>query len=492
MNLLTRFKTFGKSRKGGALTLLLSILATLIWVQFPGGSLIKTGGELTGGLTGQVSVHPGTGVKLQASLSQPMIVQGSDGAVYLDLTVVTPQGSDRKLRRVPTDTIVILDRSGSMGEQNKWRYATQAVNSLLDRLMRDDRIALITFDSRAHIQSPLVRATEENTIRIRNVVARLTPGASTNLGEALLLAEDIAKASALSERGRRLILLSDGHANAGIVHPRELGALARRIADGGSILSTIGMGLGFNETLMASLADQGMGSFSYLEHLESLASVLAKELADSRDIYAKGSEIRIHLPTGVELVDAAGYPFVLEGRTAVIRTGQLFQDSQKQFMATLKVTSQTPAEYTLGTIDLRYQVKNRSFRQQIESDRLIIACVPPERKEEVVASIDKDLYREAWIRNNFGSVMRKVGDLVRTGEEEKARELMKSYRGRLEEADQAVPGLKNQADSQLEKLEARVDDAFHGRDQKVKQNRAAKALLGDSQQLQRKTNKKTN
>jgi Ca-activated chloride channel homolog len=259
MNVLTRFQSFRKSRKGGILTLLLGVLATVIWVQLQGGSFSGYG-QVDGG---QLSVHPRTGVKLQASLTQPMIVQGADGTVYLDLSVVTPETLRRDFLRVPTDTIVVLDRSGSMGEDNKWQYATQAVHSLLDRLMRKDRIALITFDSGARVQSGLIEASEKNIQHFRDVVNSLSPGASTNLGEALLRAENIAGADPSSERRRRVILLSDGHANTGIVDPAELGVIAKRIADRGSVVSTVGMGLGFNETLMASLADQGMGSFSY-------------------------------------------------------------------------------------------------------------------------------------------------------------------------------------------------------------------------------------
>ncbi|MEE8161015.1 MAG: hypothetical protein V3T61_05200, partial [Acidobacteriota bacterium] len=59
----------------------------------------------------------------------------------------------------------------------------------------------------------------------------------------------------------------------------------------------------------------------------------------------------------------------------------------------------------------------------------------------------------------------------------------------LEAADTAVPGLKKQAGRELDELEARVDDAFEGADQKIKQNRAAKEFLGASQQLQREVNK---
>ena len=486
MTTLNRFNSFGKTRKGGVLALLLAVLATVIWVQLQGGSFtVPENGQI-----GPRSIHPKTGVVLQASLSQPMIVQGSDGTVYLDLSVVTPKNRHGEVQGIPTDMIVVLDRSGSMGEDNKWSYATQAVHSLLDRLGPTDKVALITFDSGARMESGLVWANSPNIHRLREVVNRLHPGASTNLGDALLLAENAAGSSPAAERQRRIVVLSDGHANAGIVSPAELGVIAKRIADRGSILSTIGMGLGFNETLMALVADQGMGSFSYLEHLESLGTILAKELADARDIYAQGSELRIELPSGVELVEAASYPFVLEGKTAVIRTGQLFHNSSKRFMATLRVGNQTLAEYAIGDIQLNYRVKGRTYRQQVESaGRLTIACVPAEQKEEAVASINKDLYQEAWIKNNLGSVMRQVGDYVRRGDQEKAEEVMESYRSRLEEADAAVPGVKKTGERELRALQSSVEDAFQGRDQKVKQNRAAKSFLDNSQQLQREVNR---
>ena len=172
----------------------------------------------------------------------------------------------------------------------------------------------------------------------------------------------------------------------------------------------------------------------------------------------------------------------------MIRTGQLFQNSTKEFMATLRILSHTQAEYSLAKIDLNYRVDGRSFQQPVSSAGLTVACVPPERQEEVVASIDKDLYRQAWIKNNLGSMMRKIGDYVRTGEQEKAKEEMQFFRSRVDEASAAVPELKEAADRELSDLESRVDYAFEGDDQDKKQNRAAKSFLGAGQALQRQTN----
>ena len=147
------------------------------------------------------------------------------------------------------------------------------------------------------------------------------------------------------------------------------------------------------------------------------------------------------------------------------------------------------AEYTFGNIDLSYRVDGRSYRQEVESSGLTMACVVPEREGEAVASIDKELYEDAWIKNNIGSLMKEVADYVRTGERAKAEEVVESYRKRLEDAGANVPGLSRQAGRELDELESRVDDAFNGPDQKVKQNRAAKSMLGDSQELQRQVDK---
>ncbi len=319
------------------------------------------------------------------------------------------------------------------------------------------------------------------------MVDGLRPGDNTNLGEGLLLAQGLFRESSGSERRRRVILLSDGHANHGIVEPSELNRLVGRIADGGVIVSSIGMGLGFNEVLMASLADHGMGQFSFLESLESLGTILAGELAQSRQVYADGSEFRLELPAGIRLQDAAGYPFVLEGRTAVIRTGQLLEGRHKEFMLTLQVDNRRVADYKFGRMGLTYRIEGREYRQEIPAGKLQVACVAAARKQEVVESIDQQVYREAWIRNNLGSLMKSVSNLVRQGKKERAKAVLGEYRSRLDAAEEAsaVPGLKDEAGSRLAELEAVVDDAFLGRNQKLKQNRAAKELYGASQKLQR-------
>ena len=201
MSILDRFRFMNSSPRAGLLALAVGLGATLIWVQILGGtSTIRRIWPSAPG-TEHITIDPTTGVTLNARLSQPKIVQGGDGTVYLDLKVVTPADSTGRESLLPTDMLVVLDRSGSMGEGQKWEYATGAIRSLLDRLTPSDRMALISFDSSARLDAPLAAATPENLERIRSVLRRLGPGASTNLGAALLMAERTTTGRSLCAHG---------------------------------------------------------------------------------------------------------------------------------------------------------------------------------------------------------------------------------------------------------------------------------------------------
>lgn len=479
MNIFSRLNRRLKTRKAGLLALCASFLVTVVGVGMIGES--EKGPSPSG--QGILAVHPSTGVQLRAALSQPKIVQWGDGRVYLDLSITSPQDTREPESAAASDLMIVLDRSSSMSGA-KWEHATQAVRQLLDRLRPEDRIGLVTFADSAQKPFGLQAAKPENLARLRGLSYSLQPGGGTNLGAGLLAAERLLESAA--DRRQRVLLLSDGHANAGIIEPRELASIVRRMSDRGSVVSAIGLGLGFNEVLLATLADTGMGAFSFLEHPESLQAILDQELQDSRRVFADGSEIRLDLPQGVRLLDAAGYPFETQGSAAVIRTGRMLQGSAKRFILTLDVSNRDIAQYPLGELELAYRNQGRTFRQILPAGRLQIACVSAQREQDVQNSINEEVYREAWISNNLGSAMRKVSDLIRQGKKDEAMQSLDSFRDELQEAEQSAPGLRKQAAPILADVEQRVEESFRGADQILNRNRNAKELLGVSQSTQRK------
>lgn len=419
------------------------------------------------------------GVKVTGTLSQSKFVQGEKGVVYVNLDIDTPATESPAAARRATDMIVVLDRSGSMAADNKLPYAKEAVRNLIGRLQADDRFALITFDSTAVVNTALVQVSDPMREQLSRQIASIRPGASTNLSDGLLKARGLLEGQS-TERSRRILLLSDGEANVGIVDPQELAKMVASFSKYATVVSTIGMGLGFNETLMASLADYGMGNYSYLEHLSTLGDILQKDLQDAKQVFASASGLSITLAKGMTITDAGGYPMDLTSQlgTARIMTGQLLAGSRKRFVVTMQVSTEHTGDLPLGQVTLQYTSNRGDGSVTLSPEHLRVAVVEAARKDEAVASIDQTLYRQLWEGNNLGRMQKEFSHWLRLGDEKKAKETISGYRETLRQ-EEAATGVALQSPAvthSLETMESDLRDAFSGTapEQAEKRNRTAK------------------
>ena len=91
---------------------------------------------------------------------------------------------------------------------------------------------------------------------LRAAIAGLRPGGSTNLSGGWLRGLEQLRPGG----GGKVLLLTDGVANAGITDPGALAELARSAAREGVGTTTIGFGADFDEQLLTALADAGGGA----------------------------------------------------------------------------------------------------------------------------------------------------------------------------------------------------------------------------------------
>ena len=75
-------------------------------------------------------------------------------------------------------------------------------------------------------------------------------------------------------------MLSDGQANVGPSSPTELGDLGASLSKDGITVTTIGLGTGYNEDLMANLAGYSDGNHAFVKDAEDLARVFKYEFGD--------------------------------------------------------------------------------------------------------------------------------------------------------------------------------------------------------------------
>ncbi|MGH8582108.1 MAG: vWA domain-containing protein [Gammaproteobacteria bacterium] len=429
------------------------------------------------------------GIKLSGQLSRGKLLQGGDGTVYVHLEIAAPAQAERNGMRRATDLVVVLDKSGSMSAENRLPYAKQAVLDLVQRLGAEDRLGLVLFDSVAELVSDLQPMTDAQRARLRLSVSAIQAGSGTNLSEGLFKARTLFLEQP-SERNRALLLLSDGEANEGITLPEGLNGIARGIGEQGVVLSTIGMGLGFNEVLMASLADHGMGSYAYLEHLGGLAEILARPLDESRQVYAQRSELAIRLPPGVALIDAGGYERTRVSASSVrVPAGQILAGARRNLTLTFKVATDTLGERELTALTLHYHTARGDHTAGLQQAPLRLAVVPAERREEAAASVNEPVLKSSWISNNLGRLKAAYREAVAAGKRDEAKATLDRYvkdvRGA--EAELGLSIVDAATAAQVEDMARDLDDAFSGApaERTLKQQRLAKKAHAEGLKAQR-------
>jgi len=365
-------------------------------------------------------------LSFEGRLDRGAVHVGGDGEVHLELTARGAELPERSILRRPTDVVVVLDRSGSMGGDPLTK-ALAAIRELVGQLSAEDRFALITYSNGSDLVVPLGLASET----ARDVwIGRLgTIGADggTNMSAGLDRAHDLVSATRAAGRVARVVLLSDGHANQGDATPEGLSQRSARAVSGEYVLSTVGVGEGFDERLMTRLADAGTGNFYYVPHVEVLAGIFSDEFESARETVASALEIRIETPGGVQVVDAAGYPIEVLPGHAILRPGALFAGQERSFWVTLRVPAAQAGLVELGDVRLDYRLASGGARRELHLPRLpaISAVVDEER---FVASLDKDAVATHHAEDMVNRIRQSVSELVSRGEYEAAK-------GRLDDVD---------------------------------------------------------
>ena len=198
--------------------------------------------------------------------------------LMLELTAPTAPVREADLARKAKSLVFVIDRSGSMGG-GRLEMVKNTILDTLARLNRDDYLSVVTFDDDAQVEVPLTKIGDLDVRAVREKIAALQTGGSTNieLGYRFGLAQ-----AANSPEGveATLMLLSDGHANAGVVDPDSLGQLAAAAIEHFVTTTTLGIGSGYDERILDSMADSGNGSHIAALELQEAVDGLQAEIDD--------------------------------------------------------------------------------------------------------------------------------------------------------------------------------------------------------------------
>lgn len=294
----------------------------------------------------------GTGrVSLLASPSTTHVLHGGNGEVFLEINLRAPE--TKTSHRLPLNIGLVVDRSGSMAGQ-KLANAREAASRLVSRLRDGDRIAIVTYGSDVTVLVPSTEISEDTRSRILGAISTITDRGGTFLSGGLERGREEALKFNRQGMVNRVILISDGQANEGITTTPELSAMARRTLGMGVNLTTMGVGLDFNEEVMTAMAEHGGGHYYFIQNSSAMARFFAEELDTMTSVVAKTAKLELALEPGVELLELYGYAYERDGDRVTVMLPDLFGGQDRKIMCKLRVPAGREGKVSAARITFAY------------------------------------------------------------------------------------------------------------------------------------------
>lgn len=291
-------------------------------------------------------------VSLKAELSNPIIEAGRKQTTFIKVGL-TGFKLDKKSDRTPANIAIVLDKSGSMSG-DKIENAKSAARLAVSLLNDQDIISIITYDSTVNVIVPATKVS--NKSEIYSAIDAMSSDGGTALFAGVSKGAAEIRKFLSKDKVNRIILLSDGQANVGPSSPTELGELGSSLSKDGMTVTTIGLGIGYNEDLMANLSGFSDGNHAFVKNAEDLAKVFKYEFGDVLSVVAQNVDVTIECKEGIKPIRVLGRDATILGQTITTSMGQLYSEQEKYVLIEVEVPEgKAKEEKDLANVSVIYQ-----------------------------------------------------------------------------------------------------------------------------------------
>ncbi len=349
-------------------------------------------------------------VSLNINLATQVMEAGQSHRAFIKVSLEGFKQQDKQAR-IPANVAIVLDKSGSM-DGDKIQYAREAAIMAIKRLDERDIVSVVSYDSQVQVVVPATAV--HNQQAIYAAIRHIQADGNTALFAGVSKGANELRTFLSRNRVNRVILLSDGLANVGPQSASELGELGASLAKEGISVTTIGLGLGYNEDLMTRLAGYSDGNHAFVENAEDLASVFQYEFGDVLSVVAQGVNIEIRCRNGVKPIRLLGRKSEIIGDRVTTRLNQLYSEQEKFVILEVEVPEQlAETELELVAVEVLYdnlftqneeQLSGRSVARFSGSKQEVRAARDDKTLEAAVEQVANEYSRDAIKARDSGDL----------------------------------------------------------------------------------------
>ncbi len=272
-------------------------------------------------------------VTLNVQADKPVVLDSGKQTVYLRIGM-TGCPAEMMGQRIPVNVAIVIDKSGSMAG-DKIEKAKEAAILAIHRLKSSDIVSVVLYDSTVEVLVPATRLTKKDSI-IRKI-RQITAGGSTALYAGVQNGAEELRKFISKNQVNRVVLLSDGLANVGPDSPSALGTLGANLVDEGISVTTVGLGLGYNEDLMSQLAYKSDGGHYFAETADELSSVFDQEFGRALSVVAQDVQIEIICGEQFRPVRILGREGQIKDQIVTLEVQNIYSEHEKYAILEVEV-----------------------------------------------------------------------------------------------------------------------------------------------------------
>jgi Ca-activated chloride channel family protein len=315
---------------------------------------------------------------------------GAETFVRVALEGKRPEVTDQK--RLPVALTLLIDRSGSMSGP-KMIDAKNAAVAAIEALQPGDVVSVVAFDSMPQDLGSATIASGSSELRaLLDAVKAINAGGGTNMRDGISLATSASARILKPGAINRMLLLSDGQPDTADGLREQIATLAKS----GVATTTLGLGADYNEDLMASLADAGLGHYYFIEKPEQLAGIFGEELKSLATVVAREALVDLAPLAGTEILDVIGFDERMENGHALIPAGDVYGGRTTDILVRVRVAPHAVTS-SEKLVDARVSYSDVAQQKRIEETRTLAAAFVANEQESLASLVpDVAVKAEKW------------------------------------------------------------------------------------------------